>query len=220
MALVLALFSGAAFAGSLTELSDADMGEVVAQDGIAVALELRVNADANGDPLSSLSFCSGLSNPCRMALNFNNRTDLGGEWLVLKDWYGVMKIDPIFLDAGTLANAGSNLALFDASKFADASGNCLVTGNAGACSTGDITSNPALVLSYPSTTLNYDPGTNTSSGYTSLEMKFTLGRMAVEFGANGYTSDNNGSFLGANVGDLDGGLAGASFSGQAYVFGF
>lgn len=206
-------------ATAMQALDDASLEEVTGQDGIAVALELRVNADAAGNPLASLSNCAGVGNPCRLALSFANRA---GEWLVIKDWYGVINIDPIYLDAGVRSDAASNPAYFDASKFADGSGNCLVTGNPGACSVADVTSGPALVLSYPGTTLGYNPGTVTSSGYDSMTMSFNLGRLAVEFdGVNpGYLNDANGSFLGATVGDLSGGPAGAAFGGKAYVFGF
>lgn len=198
----------------LVAIDEAALEEVTGQAGIAVEFRLDMNTDSNGTPLAGLSSCSGLSNPCRLAIEFANRTD---QWLVFKDFYGNLVIDTLFLDGGHLSDAGHSTGYFDVTKFQGDGGVCLIPGG---CTTGNISSMAALKLSYPSVASSYTPGTGVSTGYSSYQLGLTLGRIAVEFGTTAYNGDANGSFMGVKVADNNGVLAGADIRGTAYVFGF
>lgn len=112
--------------GLLAAVAQADMlpmdnqslAGVTGQDGIGLALELRLNADASG-----VSKC-GASIPlleCRIALSFNNRGTAGSnqEWLVLKGVSGRVVIPYLALDASTVTYSNdSNVATtIAAAKF-------------------------------------------------------------------------------------------------------
>src|SRR5690606_28074905 len=100
------LLSLSAWAFGMQALDEEALGNVTGQEGIALDLELRQNADADGNPLASLGNCSGVGNPCLLGVQFNNRTDLGGEWLMIKDFYGVIRMNDLWLDgADTPASA-------------------------------------------------------------------------------------------------------------------
>lgn len=203
----------------LVEIGDAQMSAISGQSGIALGLTLDVNTEkfgsgSYGQPLASLDGCSGIGNPCRLALQFENRDD---QWLVLKDFYGNVLIDTIHLDGGKLEDANDSKSYFDASRFEDEDGNCLV---AGGCTTTNLDQDAAMVFSYPALSASYNPGSGIASNYTSFQMALTIGRVAVEHGPTGYDADDNGSFMGVKVADNNGHLAGAQIGGTAYLFGF
>jgi hypothetical protein len=219
---------------------------VTGQSGIAIGLELDINVvDINGDGLVDINngqfqqvtgcglgnFDSSPAGTCRLALNFANRAN---EWLVLKDFYGSLRIDNLYLDGGYLSAADSDPATYDSSKFFDSSGNCLL-GNGIDCSdlsTGVGFENlPAMVVRMPGsysggafTDPTYTPGSpgtgGVSSGYDSIRMGLTIGGASIEYGATGYAQNNLGSFLGISIADNNSAYAGADVRGSAYVFGF
>lgn len=76
----------------LRTMSDTDLAAVGARDGISLRMDLRVNADASGNPLASVPV-----NERRLALQFNNHN---GEWLILRNFYGRLLIPRLNLDAG------------------------------------------------------------------------------------------------------------------------
>ena len=223
--LPLVLFAGAAHGTGMQALDDAEMSDLTGQEGISVRLELLINADSNGDPLTAASpdsyiDCSAASDPCRYALEFEGRA---GKWLVFKGYSGILRINDLRLDAQTSMGAlspVSNTAYFNASKFLSSSGACLLPG--GVCNAAAVSAMPALRASYPDTTPGYDIGTGTSTGFTSLELGIRLDGIGAEFGvgAAGYMADANGSFLGFNVRDLNGPAAGFAVAGSALIFGF
>lgn len=208
------------FAGPMQEMDDLALAKVDAFDGISVRMELLINAKSDGTALTastpgSYIDCPDPSDPCRFAIGFQGRTD---KWIVMKGFYGIMRVNDIRLDAQTsLAAVGSNAAYFKAAKFQSATGACLLYGG---CTSGVVGTMPALRISYPAVTLAYDPVAKTSSGFSSAEVGATLTGMAAEFGPTGYLNDAKGSFLGAAVRDLNGPTAGIAFKGNAYVYGF
>lgn len=213
------LVSGAAWA-EMELMPDQELQTVDGQQGIALGLDYYINADASGAPLASLSNCSGLLNPCRMGVQIAGRT---GEWLVVKDTYATLRIDTVRLDSGLMGAAGSTTTTFDDTRFRSPSGTCLLAG--GACTTASIDAINALVLSFPSTTLSYSTATKVSSGYTNMQLGANIGRLAVEFDTGspatlGYNRDVNGSFVGLRIADNNSNLAGITFMGKAYVYGF
>lgn len=179
------------WAMGLQPLDEETLGNVTGQEGIALDLELRQNADANANPLTSLDGCSGVGNPCLLAVQFNNRTDLGGEWLMIKDFYGLMRLNDLWLDgADTPAGASpySNPAI-----FRNGAGACLLGGsNAASCIPNDV---PALMMHFPGTYAEFEED---------IEIFLNIGRMSVQYGSEGFlaVNDDNKSFLSLRVSDL------------------
>lgn len=184
-------------------LEDSQMAAVTGQEGVALDLEFRVNADSNGDALDSVDNCQGLENPCNLALQFANRDSAGGEWLVLKDMYGVLRFNDLQLDGSRLPNGPSAYA--NPSRFQDQSGTCLIAD----CAPDD---GLALLLTFPET-----PGFNAD-----IEWRLNIGRAAVQFGAEGFLpeNDNGGSFLGLAIGDTQTDVARIDIDGGIQMYGF
>lgn len=118
MALVLAGMAGSAFA-DLDPVSNEALDDVSGQAGIAIALDMRLNADASGNTL-----CGGATLPlieCRLAVSLNNRGTAGTnqEWLVWKGFYGRIFIPYLTLDADTVSytNDGGGTSTVSAAKF-------------------------------------------------------------------------------------------------------
>lgn len=86
----------------MESLTDEAMEEVAGQQGIALNLEFRINAKADGQPVDSAecptvgALTGGAS--CRMAFAL---ADLNGAWIVLKGYRGLNKLTNIRLDATT-----------------------------------------------------------------------------------------------------------------------
>lgn len=96
--IVLVLSVGAANA-ELRPISNEEMDVETGQAGVALSLELRLNADAAGN-----SLCGTAALPlveCRMALGLNNRglPGLNQEWLVFKGIFGRIYIPYLTIDA-------------------------------------------------------------------------------------------------------------------------
>jgi hypothetical protein len=103
---------------SMESLDDESMGAVVAQQGIALDLEYRLNAKANGDPVDS-SDCPSVGaltggSSCRLAVIFSGRDDAGSSdpmlqknpsWIVMKGYRAVVTLTNIGIDAVQLPSA-------------------------------------------------------------------------------------------------------------------
>ncbi len=189
---------------AMEKLEDSQMANVTGREGVALDLEFRVNADSDGNALSSVDSCQGLANPCNLALLFANRDAAGGEWLVLKDMYGVLRFNDLQLDGSRLPSSSSIFA--NPERFKDQSGTCLLS--------NDCTPNGslALLLSFPDT-----PGFNAD-----VEWKLNIGRAAVQFGSDGFlpANDNGGSFLGLAIGDTVTDIARIDINGGIQLYGF
>jgi len=109
--------SGAGFA-DLAPVSNEVLDDVSGQAGIAISLDMRLNADASGT-----SICGGAVAliECRMALSLNNRGTAGTnqEWLVWKGFYGRIFIPYLTLDADTASytNDGGGTTTVSAARF-------------------------------------------------------------------------------------------------------
>lgn len=229
----------------MTPIDDGQLQTITGQSGIALGLELDINVvDINEDGLVDLNgpdfqtiqdcgsgdFTSGVAGTCRLALNFANRP---GEWLVLKDYYGSVRIDNLYLDGGHLSDAGNATSSYDPDKFLDSDGStCLVDPSGNDCGADGVPPAyfddlAAIVVSMPGsyngnqfTPTGYDSSNGQSSGYDSLTMGLTIGGMSVEYGVSGYSQNQLGSFIGVKIADNNSPYAGADVQGQAYVFGF
>lgn len=196
---VVALLLAAGVRADLSPLQESGLGDVVGQAGIALDLESRINADSTGAALASLDNCVNTTK-CNIAINVNNRTDGGGEWLVLKDSFARMKIRNLYLDSALLPSTYT--AYTNTNVFRDGSGNCLIT----SCDPRGL---QAMQISFPESNANVD-----------IELNATIGRMAVEYGAAGYGLDQKGTFLGLRITDTQQRAARIDLDGKAYVFGF
>ncbi|MGJ3255792.1 MAG: DUF6160 family protein [Alcanivorax sp.] len=188
----------------MEKLEDSQMANVTGQEGVALDLEFRVNADSDGNALASVDNCQGLANPCNLALQFANRDATGGEWLVLKDMYGVLRFNDLQLDGSRLPALSSAFA--NPSRFEDQSGNCLLPND---CTPND---SLALLLTFPET-----------AGFNAdIEWRLNIGRAAVQFGPEGFlpANDNGGSFLGLAIGDTVTDIARIDIDGGIQLYGF
>lgn len=200
---IVAGFAAAEHPSGMTALEDSDMASVTGREGIALDLELRINADSNGAPLASMGGCAGTGNGCILALQFANRFAGGGEWLVLKDFYGVMRLNDLRLDGSRLPAGPSAFA--NPKRFEDKDGNCLVA----AC---DPSGSLAAIFTYPD-----------NPGFTAdVELALNIGRAAVQFGAEGFlpSADTGTSFVGVRVGDTQTGTARIDINGGLQLYGF
>lgn len=204
---------------ALAQLDDSALSDVTGREGIAADLELRVNVDANGKPLASLGFCSGDNNPCRIAFNFLNRESgaVGqkGEWIVWKDYFGVTRINNLWINAGQTPSSGSGYAddrtEARGNRFMSGTGTCLLdsTKSADTCHEA-ARSKPFLVQEF---------NRGNAGG---LQLFMNLGRVSTEYGPTGYNKDDRGTSLGLLIGDTRGRYQPADFKigGRVGLFGF
>ena len=191
-------------ANAMQPLDEEDMSFVTGQSGIALDLELRVNTGSDANPLGSMGNCEGVGNGCILALQFNNRDSGGGEWLVLKDFYGFMRINDLWLDANTMPDEDGDYANPDV--FMDESNTCLISG----CNVNGL---PAFKMSFAG-----DHGVFEDD----IEWHLNVGRMAVQYGAEGYLPENDSgkSFLGLRITDLQQNMARIDVDGSISMMGF
>lgn len=161
---------------ALEAMSDGDLSQHSGQEGIAMFTELRINADTNGQPLTSPSLvanptaftnCGSLTNfsstGCRMALKFANRNDLSGEWLVAKNFYGTIKVPLMYIGASKTPLAPTPYE--DLDRFKDENGQPLLASPHGIA---------ALQVEFPE----------------DIEIwNLTIGGLSIEYGASGYLND-------------------------------
>lgn len=198
----------------LQELSDNNLADVAGRDGVALDLEFRLNADAAGDPLGC--DVASVSDPCRLAVQFANRT---GEWLVVKGLYGSLKVNGLQLDAflSPLDPDNAVYSQFDATRFrAGASSSCILSGNASNdCAKSDLTNMPMLQLGFRDV--------DGAHKEADVMLGYTMGGIAVEYDAApvvGYDRNTNGSFISLRAKDMVGGPAIFDIDGVLHMFGF
>jgi len=172
-------------------LEDSRLSKISGQEGIALDLKIRINSDDAGQPLGSLSSCFGTGNPCTYSVQFDNRQSGGGEWLVLKDVYGIMKINSLHLDAGSTSSSPSPYP--NQRRFLSQDGSSCLTGQGSPpnCTANDL---PALIMSFPGDTGVFE---------NDIEWSLNIGRVAIQYGPEGFlpANDNGLSFLGLRIAD-------------------
>lgn len=171
---------------ALEAMSDADLSRHTGQEGVAMFMEWRINADTDGQPLTAPTLaanpaafanCGSLTNlsstGCRMALNFANRNDLSGEWLVAKNFYGTIKVPLMYIGAGKTPAAPT--AYEDLDRFKDENGVPLLASPHGSA---------ALQVEFPE----------------DIEIwNLTIGGLGIEYGATGYLNNAKPSFGGLKI---------------------
>lgn len=204
---------------ALEAMDDKEMGTVTGQKGILLSLQYYYNShpDLDGGPVSECSTPNGgtsLNNMnCRFAMQLKNRED---EWLVFKNGHASIDLTRIALDASILGDSrgASNTSLFNAEKFQDVDGSCLLPDG---CTPASISEMAGLRLSYPE-------GTN-GANFGNVRFGLFFEGLAVEPNAlapnnNGWEGTQRGSFMGLNIADNGGHQANIAFGGDFYLYGF
>lgn len=97
--------AGAASLG-MQPLSELDLENIAGQDGVALSIDFRINAQADGSavPAAECPTVAGLTGgaSCRLALNF---ADAAGIWIVMKSYRGILRLSRVYIDASNLPNA-------------------------------------------------------------------------------------------------------------------
>lgn len=174
--LVTALLPAAVIASpALQSLTDEDLGNVAAQQGIAFNMEFRINSQADGSavPSSECPDVAGLTGgkSCRLALYL---ADHDGMWIVMKNYRGIIKLNNIRIDASNLPAANSSrrditsyLGGFDPNGKPAIQ---LTTGPWGVASAGGTNLTSATYYTY----LN-------QSSYNDFSLSMDVSRMTLEF---------------------------------------
>lgn len=229
LASTLSLLSASCLAMELEPLEDEELASVIGREGVSLDFEYRYNADGEGNPLASLDNCeqnmSGGPNPCSMAITVNNRE---GMWVMLKDMYGVQKINSLWLDGGGFVKDGDDLLLEyagtshalsnnhpDPERFQDGSGGCLLPGKSG---------NDCLADGLLGLVLQYEGEHDTFEEDVTWHLH--IGRATVQFQdettpeIKPYMQDNPGSFLTYQIRDFHQNEAMIDYDGRVIMFGF
>lgn len=212
-----------------TPLSDSEMGDVSGGEGIILDVYLLNNVTDTFVPNCVIRLGSPVN--CLLALEFADRP---GVYLMLKEYYGTLRLKELRLDAHTFPAV--NTAYRDDNRFKDPTGTvCLIPGKAlASCNPA---STPTLKFTYPAadaqnvyddmltllnigrawlefdqTTAPFTPGYNRD---TTLNSVFAL-RLADSSGTNWVPDPENPP----NVKLSNNSPAQMRFWGQAYVFGF
>lgn len=194
-------------ASALEPLTDPQLGKVDGGEGIAVNLELLINAERVGAGVTPVACPDGGVHPngapdCRLALQFNDRP---GTWLVLKNYYGLFSLNRVWLD--------SERTPASASGFCDAA--CLARFPADF----DANNRPVVQLSYDHSNLAAN-----AAFYGDGELFLNIDRISAEFGPTGYLlNDVSGSALGVRIADEANGTNGPArlrFDGQMQMYGY
>ena len=199
---------------ALESMTDGDLSTSTGQDGIGLQLELRINADQYGNALTSgnpgdrgmlaanaadFTNCGSTTNfsstGCRMAMKFANQSNGGGEWLVLKNFYGRIVMPLRYVDSGFTPS--SSTPYVDLNRFKDKNGVPLLA------SPNNI---PLVNVSYPK----------------EIEVwNLNIGGIAMEHGATGYLNNTGGSVGGMRISNSTPNLpATIGIHGSIGIFGF
>ena len=220
-----ALLLPAACLADMQALDDGKLSGVTGTgNGIAFDIVMQINTDASGTPTGSAAQITACQNgtaggcPFRMAAQFENRP---GGWLVMKDFFGMIKFNSLNLDA--YMNPTTNTAFYNKNRFANApfgaTQTCMSDVGSTACNPAGMNS---FMFTFP------------SASFSNIGMYVNIGRMAVEFDNNvagscasindttncGYVLDNRGSFAGIIMSDITQKMAQISVGGQVRVYGF
>lgn len=182
-------------AQGLQALDDLSLSKIHGREGIAMDLQLDINTDADGNPLSSLGGCTALNSPCRMAFLFHNRNSGGGEWVTWKNFFGQLKLNNLWIDADQTPSTASGFQDDRANnRFMSGDGStCLLDGSA------KTTDCHTAALDMPMLALQFNEGMDKG-----LELYMHLGGVAIEYGATGYSQDAFKPALGVLIGDVRG----------------
>ena len=190
------------FCGEMAALSESDMADVSGQEGVAMNLEMAINANVSGASVTPIA-CPANTADCRLALQFNDRTD---QWIVMKEYYGLIRLNKVWVDAANTPNAYT-----------------IYTNNGAALNPYlagyDPRNKPVVQLSYDHSSLGA-----ATSFYGDAALFLNVSRMTMEFGSTGYLNNAvTGSALALRIADGPNGVNGAAqirFDGKMQMSGF
>lgn len=208
---------GNAGAGEMAELSETDLSGVAGQAGIAMNVEWAINASASGSTVTPVACPTSAMHAngtpeCRIALEFADRA---GIWLVMKNYYGLVRLNKVWVDAARTRSTASGYS------------------NAASVARFPVAFNPNNL---PAVQLSYDHSAlaATTSFYGDAEMFLNVGRLTAEFdcapsgapvvcgtATPGYLRDAvTGTPLSLRVADGANGTAQIRFDGKMQMYGF
>lgn len=207
-----AVFASSAFA--LESMADTELSAATGQEGIALQMELRINADQYGRALTpsntgdrgllaansgDFANCGSTTNlsstGCRQAIKYANQNNGGGEWLVLKNFYGRIVMPLIHVDSGYTPAAATSYV--DLNRFKNKNGvPLLATPN----------NIPVVNFSYPK----------------EIEIwNLTVGGISMEHGATGYLNADSSTVGGLKISNSVPDMpATINLQGSIGIFGF
>ncbi|MDF3029884.1 MAG: putative signal peptide protein [Moraxellaceae bacterium] len=99
----MALVTGSSAQAELAALDNEALAQVSGMQGVAIGLDMRLNADAGGTPLP-LCTAAATYRECRVSWSFSNRgsDDVDKKWLVLKGFTGAVLIPYLRVDASSI----------------------------------------------------------------------------------------------------------------------
>lgn len=251
VALLLAV--GQSQAEGLKSLNDSQLSRVTGREGVAMDFVYAMNAyhedsasytapsdptnpynpldpnrisDSNhkeGDPLSSLGNCDGLMNPCSLGITVNNRP---GMWVMLKDMYGIQKINNFWIDGRETQDVARVPAVADMNRFVEgegASATCVLPGRTTSNCFADSPSLPSLAMQY---------GPASGDGFDTfeadVEWHLYIGRVAVQYDDQDPSlgpaylpaNDQPGSFMSYQITDMHQKAAKFDYDGRVVMFGW
>lgn len=207
--MILAGVSSSALAGDMQALSEDALSSISGQEGIAMNLEIAINSTVSGNTVTPTA-CPANTADCRLAFQLNDRTN---QWIVLKDYYGLIRLNKVWLDAATSDASAS------AYVYSSASDPVLVAVPNRFPSGINFYSQPMVQLSYDHSSL----GASTSF-YGDAAIYLNASRMTMEFGTTGYLNNAvTGSALALKMADGPNAVNGAAqirFDGKMQMSGF
>ena len=206
----LILISGRLLADELKELDDDALSSVSAREGIALNLEMLINAkkDGSGNIVPDTCPSTGISGTpdCRFGLQFNS---VDNAWLVVKEYYGFLSLKEVHIDGVRMDPLSSGKC--DADCLARFSG-------------FDPNGKPAIQLSYDHNDIGPD-----AAFYGDAELFLNVGKIAAEFndsgtGTPGYLRNvTPGAAIGLLMADGPNGTGGPAkirFDGNLKMYGY
>lgn len=184
---LVALVLIASASADMQPMDNNSLADISAQDGVALSLEVRLNANADGS-----TKCGGAIPlmECRIAIGFNNRGTAGTnqEWLMLKGVSGLIKIPYLALDASTVTY-GSN-----------ADGTGTVTTNTPAAKFTFDPNNPLRITNFVVNNISVEMDTASVRGYmTPLVSGADTGFMGLKIDDSNSISTATTPFLGVQL---------------------
>lgn len=196
-------------ADQLVALNDAELSDVTAREGIALNLEMLINAakDSSGNIVPDSCPTTGISAAadCRFGLQFNSIDDA---WLVIKDYYGLISLKEVRIDGVRM----------DATASGKCDADCLDR-----LSGFNPNNKPAIQLSYDHSDLG-----DSQAFYDDAEIYLHVGKIAAEFnaidGTEGYLRNvTPGAAIGLLMADGPDGIGGPAqirFDGRMQMYGY
>lgn len=224
------LLAGVVQGTELKPLDDTELAAISGREGVAMdftyamnAYETDKNGHSAGDPLSSLGDCSGQHNPCSLGITVNNRPGL---WVMLKDLYGIQKINNFWLNGRETRDVNGVASLADPNRFIEMEGGTETCQLPGRDTSNCLASSPNSP-SLPSLAMQYGPasGDGFDTFEVDVEWHLYIGRVNVQYDDNNSpaylpANDKPGSFMSYQITDMHQNAAKFDYDGSVVMYGW